>query len=57
MSESVLDLSNQALQSIVPISGVNPKIVIYDKNAISKIENLENYTQLHQVSKCKFYQI
>ncbi|XP_064627841.1 uncharacterized protein LOC135487712 isoform X3 [Lineus longissimus] len=48
--ENILDLTGQGLKRIEPVSGVSPTTVIYNKNAISKIENLESYPELQQLS-------
>ncbi|XP_013399437.1 uncharacterized protein LOC106165681 [Lingula anatina] len=49
-AQEVLDLSQEGLHKMEVVAGANPITVIYDKNEISKIENLEKYQRLQQLS-------
>ena len=47
---SILDFTSQGIKKIDVIPNASPVSVIYDKNAISHIENLQQYEDLQQVS-------
>ena len=46
---SMLDYRGRGLTRIEAIQGVSPQILLYDRNSISKIENLDKCKQLQKV--------
>lgn len=51
---SLLDLSNQELRKLPKNeNSQNFKVLDVSKNCLQKLENVENFTELTEVSNCK----
>lgn len=51
---SLLDLSNQELRKLAKNeNSQNFKVLDVSKNCLQKLENVENFTELTEVSNCK----